>query len=669
MERTTTIASGHKQMRRLIQFAFLAVLLSSATSAFAQQWSGIIDDSRAIDWSQAGVVGGIPDRPVCQTLSPGATSSQINSALASCSGKKVVLSDGTYSNLGMIDFTNKKNVTLSASGADKVTLRFSSTGGCTGRATLICFGSSDTNWKGGASNQANWTGGYAKGTSVITLSAVPNLKVGFPIILDQTDDSCDSGGILVTQSQSSCSPSGSGVSGPYSLEGNGGGSQRTNRMQAQIVTVISCSGQTTQGASCSGSNVQVGISPAIYMPNWSSSRSPQAWWATNPNMGNGIENVSIDGNSYPSGQPIQLFNSVNTFVRGVRVTQGYRAHVQMEYSARTTIADSYFYLSQVSAPSNYGIECYGASDSLIVNNIVQAVTGPFLLNSACEGNVIAYNFAVNVFYQPSAGWNNPASSLHTAGVDFNLYEGNVFDGIDSDVFHGTHNFNTFYRNAFSGAQPVCYSGGGSYASATYGSCNNNRLSFKILAFSRFMNIVANVLGNGTATTYQGGGDRAIYGTIGSGNSNGSVTVPSDPNTGTTLLRWGNWDSVNNAARFVASEVPSNPSAAAQQPYANPMPTVGGPGQPPFPPSLVYNGKPSWWPAAKPWPSIGPEVTGGNLPSVAGHAYSNPAQDCYTKMGGTTNGSGNALTFNATSCYGAGATPQPNPPTNLTIVIQ
>lgn len=64
----------------LVALAFVLPVLAQA-----QQWSGIIDPSRAADWSNAGVRGGIPKRTtICATLKPGATSTQINSAIASC---------------------------------------------------------------------------------------------------------------------------------------------------------------------------------------------------------------------------------------------------------------------------------------------------------------------------------------------------------------------------------------------------------------------------------------------------------------------------------------------------------------------------------------------------------------------------------------------------------
>src|SRR3989441_228888 len=53
--------------------------------AGAVPWSGILDPSRAIDWSHAGIPGGIPNRAtICASLDPGSTAAQIDAAIAAC---------------------------------------------------------------------------------------------------------------------------------------------------------------------------------------------------------------------------------------------------------------------------------------------------------------------------------------------------------------------------------------------------------------------------------------------------------------------------------------------------------------------------------------------------------------------------------------------------------
>src|SRR5438309_8545983 len=133
-------------MRHKSLFLFPLILLSLSLCSYAQLWSGILNTSRAIDWSQAGVIGGIPNRTsICATLNPGATAAQINSAIASCpSGQVVFLNAGTYNLSSGIVFDNKSNVTLRGAGANQTFLVFSGGGTtCAGPQADICIQNGD----------------------------------------------------------------------------------------------------------------------------------------------------------------------------------------------------------------------------------------------------------------------------------------------------------------------------------------------------------------------------------------------------------------------------------------------------------------------------------------------------------------------------------------------
>src|SRR5229473_3146764 len=119
----------------------LILLLMVPTTAYAQLWTGIIDPSRAIDWSKAGIPGGIPSRTtICATLNPGATSTQINNAIASCPANQVVfLNPGTYTISGGINFGSTSNVPLRGAGPKQTIVKFSSPNGCSGFNADICL--------------------------------------------------------------------------------------------------------------------------------------------------------------------------------------------------------------------------------------------------------------------------------------------------------------------------------------------------------------------------------------------------------------------------------------------------------------------------------------------------------------------------------------------------
>lgn len=663
-----------------------AVVVCFAESGYSQPlWSGIIAPSRAVDWSHAGVEGGIPSaswRQCGPTIPAGSSAAKINRAIADCKptmpyrkgGRYVLLAQGIFNlSTGIV---MKSGVALRGMGADQTFLVFYGNNGCQGPGADICFESADTNWKRQPSNgPVNLTGTLAAGSTTVTLASVPNLRVGNPIIIDQADDTCDSGGVLVTDSTKSCIATFSGVNGPYSLQGNDGGDNRSGRNQMQFVLVTACGRVTTPGAPCSGKNVRVEISPGLYMPNWSSAKTPQAWWATSPINWTGVEDVSID-NSAVVSPGITFFNAFNGWVKGVRDLDSQRAHLHIESSAHISIVDSYFFLTRNSESQSYGFECYGGSDHLVENNIFQGVAAPFLLSSACSGTVLDYNFDINNYYTASAGYINAMSNLH-APTNMILYEGNVGPQVYGDVFHGTSNFITVFRNYLSGNQPSCWLSGSKYATAVFGACNNDQTSFQILSFQRFYNIVGNVLGeSGIQKTYSGTRSRSIY-ILGEGNG-----LNRDPNVGLTLMRWANYDVVTGANRFCGnasdtgwsapcgarSEVPTNLSGV-QSSYSNPVPVYGdtSAGQSKMPASFYYSSSPGWWPSGKPWPPIGPDVTGGNTSGVSGHVYTIPAEDCYRNlMGGNSDGTGGPYNFSESACYGTGKTQgkAPNPPSGL-----
>src|SRR5436309_1262099 len=164
----------------------------------AVPWSGILDPSRAIDWSHAGIPGGIPNRAtLCASVAPGSRGAQSDAAITACPADQVVLlSAGTFSLSAGLNM--KSDVTLRGGGANRTKLVFTGTTQCDRGPPpypVICLKGSFS-WSGGVENSADWTAGYAKGTTVITLSNTANLRAGESfLILDQVDDTADGGDI------------------------------------------------------------------------------------------------------------------------------------------------------------------------------------------------------------------------------------------------------------------------------------------------------------------------------------------------------------------------------------------------------------------------------------------------------------------------------------------
>src|SRR5579864_5663931 len=156
-------------MRRKRTYLFSFVLFCVSASLYGQSWSGIIDRSRAIDWTRAGVTGGIPSanwRQCGSTVPAGTSAATINSDLAACpSNTYVLLAPGTF-NLAT-GIIMQRNVVLRGAGADQTFLVFSGSANCGGwGGSDICFYNPNFLYYGsaavapGGSNAATWTRGF-----------------------------------------------------------------------------------------------------------------------------------------------------------------------------------------------------------------------------------------------------------------------------------------------------------------------------------------------------------------------------------------------------------------------------------------------------------------------------------------------------------------------------
>jgi hypothetical protein len=241
-----------------------------------------------------------------------------------------------------------------------------------------------------------------------------------------------------------------------------------------------------------------------------------------------------------------------------------------------------------------------------------------------------------------------SSFHHSAGINYQLFEGNDGAGFTADQIHGTSHFMTGFRNRWHGWET---------------GKNQQTDAVHIYSYNRYFNVIGNVLGTPSfhtnyecfpaSVTSSGcttGASLSIY-MLGWSANEQKGSFNDDLLVRSTLMRWGNYDNVTGAVQWNSAEVPSGLSI-----YSNAVP-----GSHTLPPSFYLTSKPAWWGTTSPFPAIGPDVTGGTGPG--GFSYAIPAQLCYTNtMGGPADGSGSALAFNAGKCYGSAAAPLP--PTHL-----
>ena len=681
-------------------YRLLFLLTAFSLSASAQNWSTFLDSSRATNWNGAGFT--IPNyttncatQPKLTANSSSAASSNaqaIQNALGSCDSTHNVVNipAGTYYVAG-IQYPSQGHMVLRGASVGTTKLIFSANEACGGApAAGICMIGPDGTYNGsdavlppGGNQQCLWTGGLSKGSTSITLSSCGGTPpLNQILILDQADDSSDTGGVY------QCDGNLAGCN--YEGSANPNGRTISGKIHAQQqLTYIT--GVTSLG----GGSYTVTISPGVYFNNVRSGQSPGAWWDTDA-VNDGLENMTIDGTSAPDHN-ISMTWCYQCWVRNVKSLNAGSAHVYVFMSADSVIRDNYFYQSQDHASSSYVVEFEAASAFLVENNIFQQTTNP-IMSGAGTGNVISYNYATDDVTSNNYTQQAPYYS-HNTGNAMNLYEGNNFNGIWTDDAWGSSANGTYFRNMLHGWQSGGYSVG------------FNPVALR--TWLRGFNVVGNVLGTpgvqnqyqGYATSHTAGTGTAnvatsIYdlgfgGSEGSCGSGGTGSPYCDALVFSTLMRWGNYDTVNGAVQWNSTE--ASPAAVTYinanftSSYFNSLAHT-------LPASLYYNSTPSWWPSGKAWPPVGPDVSSGNVGMCSGGTYANyqatssgqctggslstawashvtsiPAQDCFLNtMHGPLDGSGSALSFDASQCYtssGATGGSGPGSPTGLTAVVQ
>jgi ASPM-SPD-2-Hydin domain-containing protein len=657
-------------MRKLITLS-LVILISCM--AFGQAWSGILDPSRATDWTTVPGFSIPTGRTQCgSTISAyTGTAAAINSAIAACSANTfVLLGTGTFT-LSTALTLSKNNVTLRGSGPSTV-LFFTVTGNpCGGNGADVCIGNpgfyyGSTAVQVGGTNSCSWTGGYSQGATVLTIGSCggASLVNGQQIIIDQLNDQTNSG-TSDTGSVYNCDYDGPNYNGTNflchqsgetaSTYGRPHGSATTPiRAQNQAVTIVS--GCAT---SCNSTGpYAITISPGLVANNWRTGQTPGIWWAGTYATGIGIENMRIDhagsGGVQNFGQ--NFYNCYQCWATGVTSSNSPgQAHFFVFESQQIIIQSNYVYATFNSGTTAYGELCGLSSQVLYENNIAQQVPTPFIF-AGCQDNVVGYNYSID---NVTTGFMSPSDPNHDAGNGFNLAEGNKDNGFLADSIHGFGSTWTYFRNWLKGFDT---------------GVTSNEFPIILESGARGYNVIGNVLGtSGKQTNYtnqiNGSGTSqncsapgsctgysactaAIY-TIGYGSNTCGTAVGTPANDDlvfSSLMRWGNYDIVTGAFQYNSSEVPTSSVGA----YIN------GNSVPSCTPSCAANIPASFYLSSRPtyfntpqgilaFPSNGPGVSGGTGPG--GFASINPAENCYLNvMGGPGAGGGPILSFNATSCY-------------------
>jgi hypothetical protein len=665
--------------------------------AWAQPWSGIISPTRATDWSQAGLPAGLPDADWTQcgpTIAAYSGSADaIGMQIQTCAANQfVLLGPGTFHLSSSIDFGRKNNVALRGSGANATFLVFSGASkvNCNlGNSTLIALCSTDQTDLWSNPPVYKWIDGLGQGSTKLTVDGNASIVPGSMLFLSQNDDgytgynpttgnSIDNNGYFVCADKYQANPTtGCAYDGPDGTYPN----PFTHRWQYEAVVATAVNGNV------------VTVTPAIKHPNWRTSQVPTAM-VIQPMVSSGVEDLSIDvGNSKDVGYGIDIWACNGCWVSGVAVKNFYNWGMGENWSVHGQFQDNYIYNGDGTGPDSYGMRLSTTADNLVVNNIFHHIRSSITFDQPDAGTVVAYNFSVNQWVGSDAMF--LAFWPHSAGDDFELFEGNASNGIVMDSSHGSHLNQTLFRNFSTGWESCANGNCGTTTAKDWG------VSPMVWPFDmRYGNVIGNISGTpGFHTVYQNAefngcasGGCAIY-NLGGTNPSPTPPIPSDPLVPATMLRWANWDTVTNSAHYCGDSSSTGwstlcagvPEVATKAPtYPNAVPTKGdtAAGQLALPASFYYASKPAWF-GEIPWPPIGPDVSNGNVgqcagklntpgqfaglpaidgrqcagtslaPAWGGHVNAIPAMACYFALGGLPDGTGGLLPFDAHACYAKG----------------
>jgi hypothetical protein len=458
------------------------------------------------------------------------------------------------------------------------------------------------------------------------------------------------------------------------------------------------------------------LNRAIAHNNWTTSQGPKAWWGSSTTTNAGVEDMELDQSPYAGNcghggcmSAVGVNTASKWWLVGVSSNVANFFHVNAWLTSNGLIRDSYFYETAQKGTQSYGIGCTSyCGGMLFENNIIQGVVDPENVDGACAVCVFSYNFALNQD-DTSTAFMFASNPMHAIS-DYILEEGNIGSAANLDSIHGPHFLNTFLRNYFSG-----------YEANEGILTTQGTVPITIAAYSRYNNLIANVLGtSGYHITYEcvpsaslmhycpgvsGFEALSIY-NIGLSHGeqldyNNNPPLPNDMLGAPSTMRWGNYDTVNNAVQWNDSEVPSSDPN-----YPNAVPSNQSI------PVSFYNGAytaqaacgtglPFWknptTGTCPPYPAIGPDVTSGDIgmctsgtyhwsralsssqcaggsfseTTNGGYGNSNPAMRCYlNQMSGPPDGAGGFLSFNRASCYAkdSSSDPPPAPPSGLSAQV-
>jgi hypothetical protein len=557
-------------MKKLLLFLVVMTLASPALAVYD------LPSDRKIDWSVAGVSGGIPSIPdsALQQWTSGSIADCLNTA-----GKQgCKLPPGTWDLSSALGIPSGK--VLRGSGIGKTIIRQtanSDTFAINGNASPPIDRNSPIYIQSGAT----------KGSTQLTFSSL---------------DSSIQAGTFISISEYNADAVGGNIDFglPYNFAQSG-----TRRDRGQHNKVVGRSGNT------------ISLAEPIM---WTMDSSPCIFkWNTPPKQNAGVEELSIVYTARPSSlrNIIQLQNAANCWVKNVKVSKTSKSSVFLAWTYHVTVqglwCDDSF--EHDNGGEGYGLFMDGPNTyALITNSIFYKQRHSVLIQGAAAGTVVSYN------YSRAAHPNSPSPSYihndiihHGAYPMYTLYEGNWAQKLTFDNVHGGSGYSTMFRNysrvideAMNDTWPND-DGSGSYS---FNTANCQPVAINIDAYNRYMSLIGNILGwpgwqswmsgKGLSLSYEGG-NSAVYRLGYTGSGGGTYD---DLNVEGTLIRHQNYDYKSKSV--LAGNAGNGTYETSCQ---------GGSTESVLPNSMYLSGAPGFWCQELPYPPIEPvNAVAGELPA-------------------------------------------------------
>jgi hypothetical protein len=619
----------------------MVAVLGLNVACFAQPWTGILNPltpqekavkQSAIDWSTAGIPGGVPSGSWTQcgaTIQASAfgngktdATAAINAALTACgTNHYVLLSAGTFlvnsAKAGSPVIKIAKNYTaLRGSGAYQTILV--SNGTNSGGIILLGSGVNPGQLygtKNPVTNSVNILSGATAGSKKVTVDSATNFAVGKEMIVQELNDPS-----YVTSLQND------NVTYCTFCDGYWNG----ERTRGQIVAITSVSGNTIE------------FTPALYTAY---TLAPQALPFA-PVVYAGVEKLQIystNTHTATNNEPILLETCAYCWVKGVEENYNDGDFIKIFWGFHDEVRDSYFSNGFQHGPgqNNGSIALqFKTTASKIENNILERSENPVMVMYGPAGNVIAYNYVTGAYGEP------PNISIqiefHAAHPQFNLVEGNVVAGLLLDAGHGSGSQTTSFRNWYVGSTYVCSPTSGvvratvDCSSGTW--APNQARGINIDSLVVYNNLIADVVGSSMQLTLPAPHTAVLE------------WPQHRPYAGAFGLTTGYRSPGDQGTDFMDSLIPYQTTFIhGVYNYIDGSTTWADGITHTLPSSFYLSARPTWWNSSLLFPAIGPDVKTTTGPG--GHAGLIPAQFCYlTVMHGKEGGPAGPLVFDSDACY-------------------